>query len=519
VADSNTFVNGDKAIYVESPMSITVTRNQATGTPAGMQIGSYDSTAVVTVTDNGFSGIQTYGILASGNSYQDPLQTLFDVRRNTVTCDASGATGGTGLDLSEAHMLVLDNQVTNCWSGIRTVVSLNSPRSDSIVGNTVTAPPSAQFGIGVAGNIVARIGHNTVTGAGTGGQTAGLIDADGTCGWWACPDNGSSVVTIDSNLVAGGTRWGIRAKDTDSLLILGNTVQNLNSATSGYTPYTSDIAGIAVLGYLNRVAEVVGNVVKGIFGHGILVSHGDGNVVLVDSNVVADINPITLRPDSGYGGSGVYLPWGPTLITRNLLTGARRNGVWIFSYDSVGLTGNNIAGNLPYGVRVEADRGSIDALDNWWGDHFGPRWASGSDSSLVGDSVGGGIAFDPYLTAQNDGAPTTVPAGAPRFLARTRPLPALQAVRLSGRADAPMAPRDRFAAPRELTLRPAAVSARPVTGLLAERRASEERDRTEQAARSAQRLQQLRAAVEARERARQAAHAPPGAARSQGVRP
>jgi hypothetical protein len=520
VADSNAFANGSQAIDFESPMPITVTRNQTTGVSSGMQISSYDSTTVVTVTDNVFSGIQYYGIMASGNSSQDPLQTLFDVRRNTVTCDATGASGGTGLDLSEAHLFVLDNQVSGCWEGIRTVVSLNSPRSDSIVGDTVTAPPSAHFGIGAAGNIVARIGRNTVAGANTGGQEAGLIDAPGTCGWWPpCLDNGSSVVTIDSNVVTGGTRWGIRVQDADSLLILGNTVQNLNSATSGYTPYTSDIGGIVVMGYLQRFAQIIGNVVKHIAGSGIIVTHGDGNVVLVDSNIVADIGPATLPPDSGYGGSGIYLPWGPALISRNLLAGARRNGVLINMGDSVGLTGNNIAGNQPYGVRVDADRGWVDALDNWWGDLLGPSCSDGCDQSSTGDSVGGGINFAPFRVAVNDSAPTTVPAGAPRFLARARPMPVLRAVRLSGRADAPMAPKDRWAEPRALAPWPAAANARPVTGPLAERRAAEERDRAEQAVRRAQRLQQLRAQVEARERAQQAAHAPPGAARSRGVRP
>jgi hypothetical protein len=409
-------------------------------------------------------------------------------------------------------------------------VSTNTARSDSIVHNTVTAPASAHFGIGVAGNIVARVGRNTVTGAATGGQTAALIDADGPCGWWACPDNGSSVVTIDSNTVTGGTNFGIRAMDSDSLMIAGNTVQNLNSPTSGYNYYPQDVGGITVMGALSRFASVIGNVVKTIAGSGIVIDHYsyDGVVVQVDSNVVADLATIPLL---GYSGSGVLMLQGGTLITRNLLTGAGRDGVRIMNGgDSVGVTGNNIAGNLPYGVIVDCDCSSRDALDNYWGDPKGPRGVFSPDSSLVGDFVlDGNVNWSPFRVLQNDSAPTTVPP-APRFLAGARALPVARAAGVAGRQGAAFPRRDRFPTERPAARQAAASGVPSASEPGAQHRAAQQQARAEREAQRAQRIQEVRARIEARDAARQAAktaqaaraaaHASsPGGTRSQGVRP
>jgi hypothetical protein len=127
------------------------------------------------------------------------------------------------------------------------------------------------------------------------------------------------------------------------------------------------------------------------------------------------------------------------------------------------------------------------------------------------------VDFSNPLTVPNDSAPSVVPA--PRFLAQARPAPVLRAVRLTGRPDAAIPPRDRFAADRAAAPRTAAANAHAATGPLAQRRAAADRERAEQAVRVAQRLQQLRAEVASHERARQAAHAPPRAPRSQGVKP
>jgi hypothetical protein len=516
-ADSNTFVGGNQAIYFDSPSRATVTRNQATGLSSGLQINSYDSTAVVTVTDNVFTGIQDYGVSAWGANYQDPVQTLFDVRRNTVTCDASGATDGAGLDLGSAHLVVLDNQVSGCWAGIRTFVSMPTARGDSVVGNTVTVPPSAQLGISVAGNVRARVGRNTVTGAASGQQQAGLIDVFGNCELtWACPEVNVPFALVDSNIVTGGTLQGIHANAVDSLQIVGNTVTNLNSPSSGYS---ETWGGISVSGYLQYLARIVGNVVKHVAWNGIAVirQYGDTSTVVVDSNVVASADSSGIYVQStGYDSYSAFA------ITRNLLTLARRDGIRIGGEVAgpVTITANNITGNLPFGADVfQGDRGTVNAEFNWWGDALGPSCSSGC-TGVSGDSVSSSYDFDVsnFLTAPNDTtAPTVVPA--PRFLARARPAPVVRTVRLSGRADAPIAARDRWAAPRAPALRPAAANAQPATGPMAERRAAAERDRAQRAVDRAQRLQQLRAQVEARERAQRAAHAPPRAARSQGVRP
>lgn|GEM_PF-5634936 len=528
VVDSNTFVNGQQPIYLDTPRPIAVRGNSLSASPNGIQLYTYDSTTTVTVAGNVLSGIASQGIYVQGSSYPpDALQTVFDVRGNTVTCDAAGAAGVAGIELYDAHMAVNDNQVSNCYEGIRTVVAANTPRSDSIVGNIVTAPASAHFGIGVSGSIVARIGRNTVTGAATGGQTAGLIDADGPWAWWAYTDYGPSVVTIDSNTVTGGTNFGIRAMDSDSLVILGNTVQNLNSPTAGYNGYPQDVAGITVMGYLSSFARVVGNVVKHIAGSGVVLDHPyDGLVVQVDSNVVADVGPSAA--DTTVGGTGIYPYAGPATITRNLVTGARRDGILVTSYDAIDVTGNNISGNLPYGFRVQADRGSVPALDNWWGDPLGPRCASGCDLASAGDSVSG-VDFSTFRTAPNDSAPTTVPL-APRFLAGARALPVVRAASGSGRQGTAFPRVDRFPAERPAARQAAASGVPSASEPGAQHRAAQQQARAELEAQRAQRIQEVRARIEARDAARRAAKAAqaaraaahaasPGGTRSQGVRP
>jgi hypothetical protein len=374
-------------------------------------------------------------------------------------------------------------------------------------------------GIGVAGNVRARVAGNIVTGAATGVQQAALIDVVGNCNAWACPETMMPFAQVDSNTVTGGTVAGIRVNNADSLTIIGNTVTNLSTPSGAYFVPSEAFGGISTSGYLRSVVRIIGNVVKHIVGNGIVLNSSTDSTVVLDSNVVADIDTIGT---SGIGGSGVYLVQGTTQVTRNLVTGARRDGLRLYdsNYDSLFVTGNNIQGNAPYGLNINgADRGTVPAPDNWWGDAKGPGGTFGSDSSVAGDSVSGGINFDPYRIALNDSAPTTVPAGVSRFLARARALPAVRPVRLAGRADAPMAARDRWLTPSTPATRPAAVNARAASGPMAERDAAADRARAERAAHRAQRLQQLRAQVEARERAQQAAHAPPRAARSQGVRP
>ena len=495
--DSSTFTSGNKAIYLDSPRPISVTHNQVSGVASAIELYSYDSTAVVTVADNTVTAVPTTGIYVAGDNSADSLTTRFDILRNAVSCNATGATSIAGIDLLDARHIVLDNQVTNCFAGIRTIVSLATPRTDSIVGNTVSVPAGAQLGIGASGRVRARVGRNTVSGPTTGIQSAGLIDVLGNCGSWYCPEYDVPLALVDSNTVTGGTVWGIHANAVDSLAIVGNTVTNLVTPTGAYQ-YSEDQGGIAALGYLQYFAQIVGNVVRHIAGNGIVLNSNAETVVALDSNVVADID-----------STGVYLAQGAAALEYNLVTGARRDGVRSYTYGSVTVNGNNIAGNLPYGVNIQADVSSIDGTGNWWGDALGPRCFSGCDPASAGDSVNN-VDFAGFLAAPSDQVPP-LPSPAPRLLAQAvsasvPPVP-------TGVAAPPFRHADRTTA-RAARPAPRAPGGTPVQGTAA---GAAERARV--AAERAARLQELQARRAARERARQAVHAPPAAARRQEVRP
>jgi hypothetical protein len=485
VADSNTFVGGYTAIDAGTPRAMTVTRNRISGTEYGVDLVNYDSSVVVTVADNVVSGTTSTAISVGGTYYQD-LQTVLDVRRNTVTCTSAGATSVTGILLLDAHVVALDNQVDGCYAGLVTSQTGSQPRNDSIVGNTVTVPASGQVGIGVTGNVTARVKRNTVTGAATGRQSYGLIDVASCPSYGNCPDSYIPSVVIDSNRVTGGTVWGIHAEYVDSLDIVANQVENLNLASGAYgVDYSADGA-IAVLYTFRNFARIAGNVIRHIASNGIVIAH-DGITVSVDSNVVADVDSsgISFRPN-----------YGDATITRNLFTGARGEGLRVSQYYGyASVTGNNIAGNTGWGLRVVyPGETGVDATNNWWGDPSGPVSCPEGCTSGVGDTVDVSVNWWPPRTAPNDSVPLLPVGPAPRFAAAVRAVPPTGTAAASNQLDARIGGGEHLHAPRAAS--PSRSSAPP--GPFAERRAAEDRDRAAFEARRAARLQQLRDRAAAR---------------------
>ena len=487
VVDSNVFENGTIALDIGTANRVLVTRNNLTKVVEGLQVTLYDRSDTATVADNVLLDAGGSRAIWADGAASDTAEQVIEVLRNSVTCSAAGALSSAGVEVADAHLTVAGNHVSNCMAGVLTVINTGPARRDSIVGNVVDVPAGAVTGIAAAGTVEAVMDGNTITGSTTGQQTYGVIEMLGTCGTYDPMQCGPAPsASITGNAVNGGTTLGIHAEGVDSLVIAGNTVRNINAASGGYGAYGEDRGGISVMGYLARFARIVGNVVRGIGGNGIVVNHFDTTTVQVDSNVVADVDSSGVYLGYYFSGAGVA-------ITRNLLTGARRDGIRVAAYGPVAVTGNNIEGNLPWGLKVTADRSSIDALNNWWGDANGPRCFSGCDLSVDGDTVDqGGANFSPFLTAPNDAAPP-LPAAAPAF----RSLAA--------------APQATSSALRAAAGRPGAAALGPLGGRTAAER------RAVHAAEREQRLRELRAAIQ--ERLRQQAAAPPGAAARREVRP
>ena len=490
VVDSNTFENGTLATDIGTPHRVSVTRNQLTTVVEGLQVYLLDRSDTATIADNVLVNVGGQQAIYVDGFASDTTEQVIEVLRNTVTCSADGAWRSAGVEVADAHFTIVGNHVANCMGGVLTTISSGPPRRDSIVGNVVDIHAGAYAGIGAAGAVEAVIDSNTITGATTGVQEYGVIELLGTCGSGYCGPAPSASIT--RNTVDGGTAWGIHTEGVDSLVIAGNTIRNVNAASHAYGVSSNDAGGISVMGYLARFARIVGNVVRDIRGNGIVVHHTDTTTVQVDSNVVANVD-----------SSGVYLGWNESdpgiAITRNLLTGALRDGILIEGYGPVVVTGNNIVGNLPWGLRVNADRSTVDVLNNWWGDSLGPSCGVEGCYGVVGDTVDANMAyFAPFLTAPNAEAPA-MPSPAPPFraLAVTAAAP-------------PAAPR--LAAGQRATT--STTAARPFA-----RRSAAER-RAAQVAEREQRLQRLREARAALlERLRQAATAPQAARAGREVRP
>jgi len=123
------------------------------------------------------------------------------------------------------------------------------------------------------------------------------------------------------------------------------------------------------------------------------------------------------------------------------------------------VTENNIVGN-GFGVLLDLDA-YIDATNDWWGDALGPRCQSEScDPSSVGDSVTESVNFQPFATAEFGATPP--PAAPARTILALRS-PSGRAARAPAPTglDAPVAHKARpTVAPRVTVARAAAPSAR-----------------------------------------------------------
>jgi len=426
--DSSSFLNGnDEAIYFEGSGPAHVVGNTFASVAYGIDLEPYstygpwvDTVANNTISDVPYEGIEIYA--------DDSVP--FQVLGNSVTCSS----GGYGIDVEYAGGTLAGNQANGCEYGIY-VYDDNGPalRTDSVLSNTVGMGRYADAGIYAEGSIHVRIAYNTVTGD--------TVSSGGTGDIYVYGYTPGATAEIDSNAVTGGTFAGIYATYLDTVLVRFNSVQGMRA------PW----GAIGTHGRLSYLAQIYGNTVRNVRGNGLYLWNSDTAMVVVDSNLVASSD------------TGVYLYGGADSITRNRIT---QNAVGL-AYESYSVdqnrtlvTENNFEGNLPYGV-LQPLEATLQAPNNWWGDPNGPSCQS--DCSSSGDSVSGSVNVSPYATTEFGATPPPAAPARTILAARSSSGRVVRAPAPTG-LDAPVAHKTRpTVAPRVTAARAAAPGARAGT--------------------------------------------------------
>jgi hypothetical protein len=421
VVDSNVFQNaqGYAIQVVDAELTARIANNTITNVTNPISLTTLARPVTAAITDNVITDQGSYGIFIDGGP--DSLNAIFQILRNRVTCNAQGATSGSGIQLSGGNAVIGSNQVQGCWSGIWATASGSStavPRVDSVLGNTVTLPGNSYAGVYLSGAVRTRVAGNSVTADTTGYASYGdiWVSGDSTSG-------GLVTAQVDSNIVVGGSYYGIYVSGVDSVAILFNTVQGVSKATC---PGCAE-GGIVAAGQLRGAARVYGNLVRGVSGSGISAANSDTTLVVVDSNLVSG---------NTYGISLGYL--GSIHVTRNRITGSTAPsggyGLYLYYADALRtlVDSNNIVGNR-FGLYATVS--GYQAPNNWWGDPLGPSCVvEPCVGGSLGDSVTSSVLFSPPLTAP---MPSGLPLTAPPVALRLR---SMAPARLGSRsAEAPLA--------------------------------------------------------------------------------
>lgn len=412
LVDSNAFqASLYPAIQVAQPEgSVQIAGNSFAGVYGAINVAPVH-TVEVAITDNTITDLAGYGIIGGGGA--DSTNVEYQILRNTIACNAQGATSGYGIEEELAQSVISANQVQGCWSGISAWANETNtavPRFDSIVGNTVTVPANAYGGIYVSGAVQAFVEQNVVTADTTGYSSYGDI--------WVGGDStsaGSVTAWVDSNTVVGGSYYGIYVSNLDGVDVVFNTVQDVSKAGCGGCLD----GGIVAAGPIRGQATIYGNLVRGSVGTGISASNSDTTTIVVDSNLVSG-NTIGMS-------LGQYPPVGAVTVTNNRITGSlgpygSSFGLFFYYADPVRsrVTENNIVGNQ-YGA-YDYDGAYYYTQNNWWGAAAGPSCtgepcAGGS----TGDSASVSLNVYPWLAAPvASGLPLSAPPA--RFALVRRPV-------------------------------------------------------------------------------------------------
>ena len=395
VVDGSSFTQSYRAVYADE-VPTTITNNVFTDSRYGVSV-YYDD---LVATDNEFVHPEYHAIEFYGDS-----GTVANVARNTATCDESGAANVYAFIFYGSEMLITDNVVNGCHTGVYAynelgIYDLPEPVPVEIRGNTITMPtPPGDYGlyVGGAASVVRAVG-NTVSGPAAYGSI-----------------NVSSYVPyaeLDSNTIDGSIEAGIRAYYVDTLRVRDNVITNHGlSDCCLWEP-----SGAIQLAYQSSVGDTIWvsrNRITDSRASGIVVhAAAQPRLVMVDSNTVK-------RADS----VGIWVAkYDYARLRWNAIDSTGLDAVrvsYLSSDTSVVAQYNNFtnsgidAVSGGYGLRNSYGSYIVDATNNWWGDTLGPSGFYGDTTGAsTGDSVSMSVMWDPWLTA-----PATAPTPAPIMIA------------------------------------------------------------------------------------------------------
>jgi hypothetical protein len=375
VVDSSTFTSGggyDEGVYTYGGGVDTVRYNTATGLDYAFEL---DDTLAYAA-NNTVNAPRSEGFYQAASTALPTDTSLF--LNNTVVCDSYGAANVGGIEVYTTSHRVQGNTVTGCNWGIygQADTSLRA----IVRGNTVSVPSAATYpGIEEYAYGRMEVVGNTVIGGG--------------------PSNGGAIVLqsgvprakfarADSNLVQAPQAYGIFAASVDSLVVRGNTIEDLTEPCCSTNP-----GGIS-LGQVTYGARVVGNTLRRMHGAGVSINQStDTATAKVDSNAVSAADTAAVRVLAGN-----------LTMTGNNIQNNVRDGLSILPlYGVYSVHSNAFKGNGRYAV-ASTSNSTVDATQNWWGVDGGvPPGQAGADS------VSGIIDASAPLSTAPSGLPALAP--------------------------------------------------------------------------------------------------------------
>jgi parallel beta-helix repeat protein len=395
-------------VVIENAPNVVVEDNLVAGVVVGVKVQG-DRGAVVrgnTIVQASSAGVfsRDAGIEVVGNTIQAPRGVaLLDafaslVRDNhfpssLVAIDVQGEGGhliegntirggAIGMRLHEAGLsIVQGNSIDDATVGFdvqRTALLL---LQDNVITDAAEAIALRDApGNTIAGNQVARA------------SPAGIV-LRGTSDANAVEDNGVSR-SGTGIAILGGRDNVVRGNDL-SRNAVGVALSVPASVERNTVDLTTD--GIVVRGAPEAVLQR--NVLNGA-QRAILVEDSPG-VAIADSTVggsaagvvvLRSANATVLHNALVGNGCGMHLADSPgSLVRRNDVFSSTANGIEVVASNATVVEWNNIAGNLPFGLRAVQNGGPLKAERNYWGDILGP-WNWGGK----GDKVDGDVDAWPY---------------------------------------------------------------------------------------------------------------------------